>query len=62
MKLVGQAFRENALNIDPSKKTVVLGIANWRTIREKEALITENVRRLLNSSFLVNKISICFDL
>lgn len=38
MKLVGDAFKENASSIYSSKKVVVLGIANWPTVKNKESL------------------------
>jgi hypothetical protein len=45
MKLVGEAFKENALSIDPSKKVVVLGIANWCSVTKYESLIREEKSR-----------------
>ena len=42
MKVVGEAFKDNALAIDPDKKVVVLGIANWSTVTNRDLLI--NVR------------------
>jgi hypothetical protein len=39
MKLVGEAFKENALSVDPSKVVTVLGITNWDSIYNKTTLI-----------------------
>jgi hypothetical protein len=41
MKLVGEAFEDNALSIDPEKKVVVLGIANWCTVTNYEKMIND---------------------
>jgi hypothetical protein len=43
MKLVGEAFKENALSIDPTQKVVVLGIANWCSVAKYETLIKDKV-------------------
>lgn len=45
MKEVGEAVRENISALDPNKQIVLLGIANWATIRnshlmEKKVLFT----------------------
>lgn len=40
MKLIGEAFRENALSVDPTKIVTVLGIANWGSIHNNKNLIT----------------------
>ena len=39
MKLVGEAFKENTLSIDPNEKIVVLGIANWGSVKKSELLL-----------------------
>ena len=42
MKLVGETFKDNyALN--EKKKTVVLGITNWSTVRGNNSLLVKNV-------------------
>jgi hypothetical protein len=47
MKLVGEAFEDNALSIDPEKKVVVLGIANWCTVTNYEKLINSKKVRAI---------------
>lgn len=39
MKLVGEAFKKNALSVDPNKVVNLLGIANWDTIYKKSNFI-----------------------
>ena len=41
MKLVGEAFKENALSLDPNQKVTVLGIPNWCSVAKYESLINE---------------------
>jgi hypothetical protein len=41
MKLVGEAFKDSLE--ENAQRTVILGIANWHSIRGKESLITKNV-------------------
>ncbi len=43
MKLIGEAFRENSLSIDPSLKIPVLAISNWCSVANYETLIRPNV-------------------
>ena len=43
MKLVGEAFKENSLSIDPSLKVPVLAISNWCSVANYETLIRPNV-------------------
>lgn len=43
MKLVGEAFKDTIYSPGDKLKTVVLGIANWHTVRGKSYLITNNV-------------------
>jgi hypothetical protein len=43
MQLVGEAFKENSLSIDPSLIVPVLGIANWCTAANYESLIRPKV-------------------
>ncbi len=43
MKMVGEAFKDNHL-LDEKHRAVVLGIANWTTVRGNQALINNNVR------------------
>ena len=47
MKLVGEAFKENALSIDPTQKVVVLGIASWCSVAKYESLIKVKVGTIL---------------
>ncbi len=44
MKLVGEAFRENGISINESKKVSVVSIASWTTTRGNDELIIGNVR------------------
>lgn len=39
MKLVGEAFKNNALSIDLAQRIVLLGIANWGSVANNEKLI-----------------------
>lgn len=39
MKLVGEAFKDNALSMDVSHKISILGIANWGTVTSNYKLI-----------------------
>ena len=41
MKGVGRAVRENVSALDPKKQIVLLGIANWMTIRNRHLLEKE---------------------
>lgn len=43
MKLVGQAFENNALSVSPDEKVVVLGIASWCSVTNKEKLKIDHV-------------------
>ena len=43
MQLVGEAFKENSLSIDPSLIVPVLGIGNWCTAANYESLIRPKV-------------------
>jgi hypothetical protein len=42
MKLVGEAFKDASSRSD-SKKIVILGIANWTTVRGNQNLLISNV-------------------
>ena len=42
MKLIGEAFKENLLSLDPNKKVVVLGIASWCAVANYNQLIKVN--------------------
>jgi hypothetical protein len=50
MKLVGEAFKDNALSLDLETKVTVLGIANWCTVTNYHKLINRN--KVLNQSIL----------
>jgi hypothetical protein len=43
MKLVGEAFKENLLSIDPNLKIPVLGVSNWCSVANYETLIRPKV-------------------
>ena len=43
MKLVGDAFKENALSINEKEKVVVLGISNWCSVAKRETLVRNEV-------------------
>jgi fibrillarin-like rRNA methylase len=45
MKHVGEAI--SSASLDPDKKIVVLGIANWTTVSNNQDLIKKNVQILL---------------
>ncbi len=45
MKLVGEAI--SSASLDPDKKIVVLGIANWTTVSKNQELIKKNVQIIL---------------
>lgn len=47
MKLVGEAFNDNAISMDLANKIVLLGIANWGSVTHREKLIHTQV----NSKF-----------
>jgi hypothetical protein len=38
MKEVGEAVRENISALDPTKQIVLLGIANWTTVKNSHLL------------------------
>ena len=39
MKLVGEAFKDNALSVDLAQRIVLLGVANWGTVSNNEKLV-----------------------
>ena len=41
MRVVGEAFKKNALSVDPSKIINLIGIANWDTIYNKAYLLNQ---------------------
>lgn len=41
MKLVGEAFKNNALSIDLAQRIVLLGITNWGSVANKEKLVKD---------------------
>lgn len=41
MELVGQAFKENSLSVDPNEVANVLGIATWNSIQNNQSLIRD---------------------
>ncbi len=43
MKLVGEAFKNNALSIDLAQRIILLGITNWGSVANKEKLIKYDV-------------------
>ncbi|CAF0945028.1 unnamed protein product [Brachionus calyciflorus] len=42
MKVIGEAFRESTIRLGDRRKLVLLGIANWTTIRNNHLLIRKN--------------------
>ena len=48
MKLVGEAFKNNALSIDCDKRISLLGIANWGTVTNNEKLVNKSEVSILN--------------
>jgi hypothetical protein len=43
MKVVGEAFKYEAQTLDSAKRTVVLGITNFRSVTNYDTLISKNV-------------------
>lgn len=41
MRVVGEAFKKNALSVDPNKIINLIGIANWDTIYNKDYLLNQ---------------------
>lgn len=42
MKVIGEAFRESTIRLGDRRKLVLLGIANWTTIKNNHLLIRKN--------------------
>ena len=57
MKLVGEAFKENALSMDLNAKVNLLGIRNWGAVTNNHLLINVNRNSLFRfdqSNFLIS--------
>ncbi|CAF1073902.1 unnamed protein product, partial [Brachionus calyciflorus] len=48
MKIIGEAYRDLTLRVDKREKLVLLGIANWTTIRNNHLLINKNPCNVIN--------------